>query len=208
MADPPDRFTRQRGLVPQEPLLALTVTVLGVGAIGRQLALQLAALGVRQLQLIDFDHIDLTNVTSRHSRLAGTRLTWSSNEHRLPLVRTRYRPRRHAARVQAMAAVLITILDNHTTRAVPSLLVNFAPSKGSHFVNGLTCWRYWNPGSANTTLRACRVLRPAGSSKSWDRLQARRAIPLEGVRGMLAMGDNSPKSYAGRSWRLRVSRIK
>jgi len=65
MADLLDRFTRQQGLVPQEPLSALTVTVIGVGAIGRQLALQLAALGVRQLQLIDFDHVELTNVTTQ-----------------------------------------------------------------------------------------------------------------------------------------------
>ena len=65
MADLLDRFTRQQGLVPQELLSALTVTVIGVGAIGRQLALQLAALGVRQLQLIDFDHVELTNVTTQ-----------------------------------------------------------------------------------------------------------------------------------------------
>ncbi len=49
------RFTRQQELVPQDRLLELKVTVIGVGAIGRQVALQLAAIGVRQLQLIDFD---------------------------------------------------------------------------------------------------------------------------------------------------------
>ncbi len=50
-----DRFTRQQELVPQDPLMDMKVTVIGVGAIGRQVALQLAAIGVRQLLLIDFD---------------------------------------------------------------------------------------------------------------------------------------------------------
>lgn len=60
-----DRFLRQRDLVPARQLANLVVTVIGVGAIGRQVALQLAALGVRQLQLIDFDHVDATNVTTQ-----------------------------------------------------------------------------------------------------------------------------------------------
>ena len=40
------------------------MTIIGVGAIGRQATLQLAALG-RRLQLIDFDEVDLTNITSQ-----------------------------------------------------------------------------------------------------------------------------------------------
>jgi sulfur carrier protein ThiS adenylyltransferase len=36
-----------------------------VGAIGRQVALQLAALGARRLQLVDFDEVDVTNVTTQ-----------------------------------------------------------------------------------------------------------------------------------------------
>ncbi|QDT66719.1 ThiF family adenylyltransferase [Calycomorphotria hydatis] len=63
-----DRFIRQQGLVPHEPLRQLTVTVIGVGAIGRQVALQLAALGARRLQLIDFDQVDLSNVTTQGYR--------------------------------------------------------------------------------------------------------------------------------------------
>ncbi|EDL62274.1 ThiF family adenylyltransferase [Gimesia maris] len=60
-----DRFVRQSDLVPQEKLKSLSVTVIGVGAIGRQVALQLAALGVRQLQLIDFDIVEPTNITTQ-----------------------------------------------------------------------------------------------------------------------------------------------
>lgn len=60
------RFLRQEDLVPRDRLTELsTVTVLGVGAIGRQVALQLAAIGVRRLQLVDFDTVDLTNVTTQ-----------------------------------------------------------------------------------------------------------------------------------------------
>ncbi len=48
-----------------EKLKPLTVTVIGVGAIGRQVSLQLAALGVRKLQLIDFDQVEPTNITTQ-----------------------------------------------------------------------------------------------------------------------------------------------
>ena len=60
-----DRFVRQQDLVPAERVQTLTATVIGVGAIGRQVALQLAALGVRRLQLIDFDVVEHTNVTTQ-----------------------------------------------------------------------------------------------------------------------------------------------
>jgi sulfur carrier protein ThiS adenylyltransferase len=60
-----DRFVRQQELVPRERLKSLQATVIGVGAIGRQVALQLAAVGVPRVQLIDFDTVDLTNVTTQ-----------------------------------------------------------------------------------------------------------------------------------------------
>ena len=59
------RFTRQESLVPADRLASLGVTVVGVGAIGRQVALQLASLGARKLQLIDFDHVEPTNITTQ-----------------------------------------------------------------------------------------------------------------------------------------------
>ena len=60
-----DRFTRQRDLVPADRLANITVTVIGVGAIGRQVALQLAAIGAPRIQLVDFDMVDMTNVTTQ-----------------------------------------------------------------------------------------------------------------------------------------------
>lgn len=62
---PIDRFSRQAELVPQDKLTDLMATVIGVGAVGRQVTLQLAAIGVRRLQIIDFDDVELTNITTQ-----------------------------------------------------------------------------------------------------------------------------------------------
>jgi len=59
------RLRRQQDLIPIDRLTNLTTTVIGVGAIGRQVALQLAAIGVRSLHLIDFDVVDETNITTQ-----------------------------------------------------------------------------------------------------------------------------------------------
>ena len=56
------RYDRQKDLVPAERLAGLTVTVIGVGAIGRQAAIQLAAIGVSNLQLVDFDTVEVANL--------------------------------------------------------------------------------------------------------------------------------------------------
>ena len=57
-----DRYLRQRDLVPAEKLARVTATVVGVGAIGRQVALQLAAMGVPRLQLVDPDVVEEVNL--------------------------------------------------------------------------------------------------------------------------------------------------
>lgn len=63
-----DRFARQGALVPRARAQALGVTLIGVGAIGRQAALQLASLGIGRLQLIDFDRVEASNVTTQGYR--------------------------------------------------------------------------------------------------------------------------------------------
>ena len=65
MSSEKNRFQRQEDLVPRDRLAGIKTTVIGVGAIGHVLALQLAAIGVPQLQIIDFDVVDLTNVTTQ-----------------------------------------------------------------------------------------------------------------------------------------------
>tara|TARA_R110002049_G_scaffold135631_1_gene295217 strand:- start:955 stop:1605 length:651 start_codon:yes stop_codon:yes gene_type:complete len=63
-----DRFQRQSGLIPAERLSQVSVTVIGVGAIGRQVALQLAAIGTPRIQLVDFDIVESTNITTQGYR--------------------------------------------------------------------------------------------------------------------------------------------
>ena len=60
-----DRFMRQASLIPRSIMLDQRVTVIGVGAVGRQLAIQLAAIGVPYIQLIDFDKVDKSNITTQ-----------------------------------------------------------------------------------------------------------------------------------------------
>lgn len=57
-----ERDLRQRDLVPPERLAACRASVVGVGAIGRQVALQLSAIGVPRLQLIDHDVVEPVNL--------------------------------------------------------------------------------------------------------------------------------------------------
>ena len=61
-AEKSDRDMRQRDIVPPERLAEARATVVGVGAIGRQVALQLAAMGIPWLQLIDSDVVEPVNL--------------------------------------------------------------------------------------------------------------------------------------------------
>ena len=60
-----ERYSRQRDIVPAERIAECKATVIGVGAIGRQVALQLAAVGIPWLQLIDFDKVEWSNLASQ-----------------------------------------------------------------------------------------------------------------------------------------------
>ena len=60
-----ERYSRQREIVPTERFESLRATVIGVGAIGRQVALQLAAIGVTLMQLVDFDNVEESNIASQ-----------------------------------------------------------------------------------------------------------------------------------------------
>lgn len=56
-----DRYTRYSGIVDPEKLKAARVTIIGIGAIGRQVAIQLATMGVGRLDLWDFDLVGPEN---------------------------------------------------------------------------------------------------------------------------------------------------
>ncbi len=60
-----ERFSRQADIVPRERILECKATVIGVGAIGRQVATQLTAIGVPWLKLIDFDVVEESNIASQ-----------------------------------------------------------------------------------------------------------------------------------------------
>jgi sulfur carrier protein ThiS adenylyltransferase len=60
-----DRDLRQREIVPPDQLAACHAVVIGVGAIGRQVALQLAAVGVPELTLFDDDTVGVENLASQ-----------------------------------------------------------------------------------------------------------------------------------------------
>jgi len=60
-----ERYRRQRDLVPHARLTDCSATVVGVGSIGRQVALQLAAMGIPRLQLVDFDVVEESNLASQ-----------------------------------------------------------------------------------------------------------------------------------------------
>ncbi len=60
-----ERYSRQRDLVPPQRLAHRKATVIGAGAVGRQVALQLAAMGIPWLELVDFDVVEESNLASQ-----------------------------------------------------------------------------------------------------------------------------------------------
>jgi len=82
-----DRFMRQQGLIPHDRLQAIRVTIIGLGAIGRQVALQSAAIGCQKVQLVDFDEVDHTNRTTQGyaCRDVGTLKVWAAREQMLEI---------------------------------------------------------------------------------------------------------------------------
>lgn len=60
-----ERFSRQRDIVPADRIASCKATVIGVGAIGRQVALQLSAMGIPWLQIIDHDTVEWSNLASQ-----------------------------------------------------------------------------------------------------------------------------------------------
>lgn len=83
------RDERQRGLVPPERLEQVHALVVGVGAIGRQVSLQLASIGVPSMTLVDFDTIEEVNLgpqgwSAKDIGLAKVSVTGSQCLEKLP----------------------------------------------------------------------------------------------------------------------------
>jgi molybdopterin/thiamine biosynthesis adenylyltransferase len=63
-----DKYIRQQELINQEKLAALTVTVIGCGAVGSFTALSLCKMGVRHIALIDTDTVSIENLPNQFFR--------------------------------------------------------------------------------------------------------------------------------------------
>ena len=57
-----NRYVRQQDIVPRDKIEASNITIIGVGAVGRQVALQLSAIGIKKMTLIDFDTVAEENL--------------------------------------------------------------------------------------------------------------------------------------------------
>jgi sulfur carrier protein ThiS adenylyltransferase len=118
-----DRFARQSGIIPPEALAKSAATVIGVGAIGRQVALQLAAIGVPRLQIVDHDVVEFTNVTSqsylwedaqlKRSKVVATRqaIRRIDPNVEVEVIEDRYRPK------QQVHDAVFCCVDSISTRA-------------------------------------------------------------------------------------------
>lgn len=63
-----ERFLRYSGIVNPQDLLSAHILIVGVGAIGRQVALQLAAMGVGAIEVCDPDEVEEANMGAQGYR--------------------------------------------------------------------------------------------------------------------------------------------
>lgn len=116
------RYLRQQDLIDLNKLQETTVAVIGVGAIGRQVALQLAAMGVKHLTLIDFDTVDehnLPNQGFRENQLGCYKVEATAEDCKalnkdieLTIINAAYTPRKH----QNCADVVFSCVDSIPVR--------------------------------------------------------------------------------------------
>lgn len=142
--DLPDRDLRQRNIVPPERLAGCHAVVIGVGAIGRQVALQLAAVGVPFLVLYDHDVVAVENLASqgyrpdqlRQAKADATALDCQRLNPQVHTVPRSERFRRSTGSqltVQGSSLVLFCCVDSITTR---KLIWETLRSRVSLFLDG------------------------------------------------------------------------
>jgi sulfur carrier protein ThiS adenylyltransferase len=60
-----ERYSRQQDIVPIDLLNEKEISVIGIGAVGRNVTLQLASIGVQNLHIIDFDTVEEPNICTQ-----------------------------------------------------------------------------------------------------------------------------------------------
>ena len=124
-----DRDIRQREIVPPDKLAACHVIVIGVGAIGRQVAVQLAAVGVLSLELVDHDTVGVENLATQaywpadigRAKVEATAELCHHINPRMEVVAREERFRRSMARDlvdSARSNILFCCVDSITTRGL------------------------------------------------------------------------------------------
>lgn len=63
-----DRYIRQREIFSEQKLQELNIMIIGVGSIGRQVAISLSAMGAKKLKIVDFDTVSVENLATQGFR--------------------------------------------------------------------------------------------------------------------------------------------
>lgn len=135
MAPASARFVRQSDFVPYEVINKTPVAVIGCGAIGREVGRMLAAIGINEIVIVDFDTVTPTNVTTQgfKSTDVGKEKVHALEEAILEIdpnikvhaVMDRYRPR------MVLPEVVFMCVDSIVTR---ELIYKSLKKKGAKFV--------------------------------------------------------------------------
>jgi sulfur carrier protein ThiS adenylyltransferase len=130
-----ERYSRQKDIVP-ERVKDIKIAVIGVGAIGRNVSLQLASIGVENLTIVDFDKVEEHNIASQgfseneiekpKIEAVKTRCEQINSQIKVNAIDDRYRPF-HVAQ----AEVIFCCVDSMEIREVI-----FKNLKGQLFIDG------------------------------------------------------------------------
>lgn len=137
-----DKYIRQAGIVPAER--ATRAVVIGCGAIGRQVALQLAAIGVKGIALYDHDTVEDTNCVTQGYKFADIgmyKVDATARDCRdiNPDVTIHTYPRKFTKKILVDAPVFCCV-DDMVARKYISVLANgFIPFFTDGRMTGETC---------------------------------------------------------------------
>ena len=177
----PSRFSRQADLVPPDRLASFQGTVIGVGAVGRQVALQLAAIGARQVQLIDFDRVESSNVTTQG-------YLWEDAQQRRHKVEA---TRQAMLRIDPQINVE-TVIDRYRSKIeigqAVFCCVDTISARAAIWRSANRCCQFWSDGRMLAkVIRVLTVADTAGPVCRRDWFDGRRRVSRVKRRGLLSI---------------------